>query len=275
MSSAKELIAVAFAEEGYCEKASNYMLDDKTANAGSGNWTKYARDLAKLGNFYNGNKNGFPWCDVFVDWCFFKAFGEAEAKRLLCQPNYSAGAGVTYSGNYFKAQGRFHSTPAIGAQIFFGTPNNGTHTGIVYGYDDTYVYTIEGNTSSAPGVVPNGGMVRRKKYRRDYGKIYGYGWPDYTEESVTFPDTVTPKPATTRPTYFYDIQMPLLKPGMVDHSTLTARVLLEDKGYKCDTDDVRGVMDTPTVEAVKKFQADNRLTADGEIGGDTWRALLR
>ena len=46
------------AELGYHEKASNANLDDKTANSGSGNWTKYARDLDRLGNFYNGAKNG-------------------------------------------------------------------------------------------------------------------------------------------------------------------------------------------------------------------------
>ena len=52
----------ARAELGYHEKASNVNLDDKTANSGAGNWTKYARDLAAIGNFYNGNKNGYAWC---------------------------------------------------------------------------------------------------------------------------------------------------------------------------------------------------------------------
>jgi hypothetical protein len=46
----------------------------------------------------------------------------------------------------------------IGYQIFF-TENGGKtyfHTGIVYDVDSKYVYTIEGNTSSAAGVVANG-----------------------------------------------------------------------------------------------------------------------
>ena len=38
---AANLIKIAAAEIGYKEKASNSNLDDKTANAGSNNWTKY------------------------------------------------------------------------------------------------------------------------------------------------------------------------------------------------------------------------------------------
>ena len=68
--SAKRLIEIAEAEEGYLEKASNASLDSDTANAGSANYTKYARDLDAIPNFYNGKKNGYAWCDVFVDWCF-------------------------------------------------------------------------------------------------------------------------------------------------------------------------------------------------------------
>ena len=36
---------IALAEVGYLEKASNEQLDDKTANAGKKNFTKYARDM--------------------------------------------------------------------------------------------------------------------------------------------------------------------------------------------------------------------------------------
>lgn len=67
-----DVIKVALAEVGYHEKASNKNLDDKIANSGSKNYTKYSRDLAAAG-YYNGNKQGFEWCDVFVDWCFSPA----------------------------------------------------------------------------------------------------------------------------------------------------------------------------------------------------------
>lgn len=55
---ASKLLEIARAELGYMEKASNSNLDDKTANAGSANWTKYARDLHAAG-YYQANKNGY------------------------------------------------------------------------------------------------------------------------------------------------------------------------------------------------------------------------
>ncbi len=60
MTPQEKLIALAKSEIGYLEKASNSQLDSKTANAGSGNYNKFADYLDKL-NFYNGLKNGFPW----------------------------------------------------------------------------------------------------------------------------------------------------------------------------------------------------------------------
>ena len=131
---ASKLIAVAAAEIGYKEKASNASLDDKTANAGSANYTKYARDFdQKYPNWYNGKKNGYAWCDMFVDWCFLTAFGYENALRLTCQPEKSAGAGCTYSLRYYKNKGQFHTSgPKPGDQIFFGTSiDNSSHTGIV------------------------------------------------------------------------------------------------------------------------------------------------
>ena len=72
---ADDVIKIALDEVGYLEKESNKSLDSNTANAGDENYTKYARDLDKISDFYNGKKNGYAWCDVFVDWCFVQAFG--------------------------------------------------------------------------------------------------------------------------------------------------------------------------------------------------------
>lgn len=176
---ASKVIEIALAEVGYLEKKSNSNLDSKTANVGSGNFTKYARDLDNIPNFYNGKKNGYAWCDIFVDWCFVQAFGVDKAKELLCQPNKSLGAGCFYSMQYYKNNKQFGGSPKIGAQIFF---SKGAHTGIVYDYDKTYVYTVEGNTSSASGVVANGGAVEKKKYKLNSSYIDGYGYPNYDDE---------------------------------------------------------------------------------------------
>lgn len=106
----KKVLAIAEAEVGYLEKKSNADLDDKTANAGDKNYTKYARDLDAL-NFYNGRKNGYAWCDVFVDWCFVQAYGKEAALELTCQPTNRAsnyGAGCKWSRKYYEKNGLLH-----------------------------------------------------------------------------------------------------------------------------------------------------------------------
>ena len=193
---ADKLIAVAIGELGYKEKASNASLDDKTANAGSANYTKYARDFdQKYPNWYNGKKNGFAWCDMFTDWCFLTAFGYENALRLTCQPEKSAGAGCTYSLRYYKNKGQFHtSNPKPGDQIFFGTSiDNSSHTGIVEKVDGSKVYTIEGNTSD---------MVARRSYALNNSRILGYGRPAYDE--VSQPSTEPANNPTT--TVYYRVR---------------------------------------------------------------------
>lgn len=182
MQAVDRLLKTALAEEGYIEKKTNTQLQSKTANAGDKNWTKYAQFLDNL-KVYNGTKNGYPWCDVFVDWCFITTFGLDIGMKMLNQKMAGLGAGCTGSANYFKSAGRFYkSMPTVGDQIFF-TNNGGTsynHTGIVTKVSASKVYTIEGNTSSAAGVVDNGGVVRRKEYALNYSKIGGYGRPDWS-----------------------------------------------------------------------------------------------
>jgi len=178
MNERDKVINIALGEVGYLEKKSNSQLDNKTANAGDKNYTKYARDLHALGDFYNGNKNGFAWCDVFVDWCFVTAFGKERALELLCQPLKSYGAGVGYSCDYYKNKGQFYTKPEKGDQIFFKNSKGvRTHTGLVYDVDATYVYTVEGNTSAT-----NGEGVAKKKYKLTSTTIYGYGRPKYIIE---------------------------------------------------------------------------------------------
>lgn len=173
---AQNLIEIAKSQLGYREKASNLNLDDNTANAGSGNWTKYARDLAHAG-YYNGNKNGYAWCDVFVDWCFYQLTNRnaKKAQDLECQTG-DLGAGCIYSAQYYRQQGRFSSTPQLGDQIFFGTTGNEYHTGIVIGITNTTITTIEGNSSD---------QVASRTYPRSYASISGFGHPKYDTSTST------------------------------------------------------------------------------------------
>ena len=103
--------------------------------------------------------------------------------RLLCQKINGLGAGCTYSMRYYKDSGQFYSRcPNPGDQIFFTNDKGATsyHTGLVTDVRGSYVYTIEGNTSSLNGVVPNGGCVRDKSYKLTASYIAGYGRPNFS-----------------------------------------------------------------------------------------------
>jgi len=168
----KAVVSLAEAEVGYHEKESNAQLDDPDGNSGGNNWTKYARDLDALPNFYNGQKNGYAWCDIFVDWCFVHIFGEELGRKMLYQPEKSAGAGCLYSANYYKQNSAFHRTnPRVGDQIFFSySPGEYSHTGIVVDVNGNTITTVEGNTSDSVG---------RRTYETNNRSIAGYGTPNW------------------------------------------------------------------------------------------------
>lgn len=266
----KKVIAVAEAEVGYLEKASNSNLDSKTGNAGSKNYTKYARDMDAIPDFYNGKKQGVAWCDIFVDWCFVQAYGVEAARMLLCQPAKSTGAGCQYSRAFYKAKGQLHDTPQPGDQIFFwpadrSDPNDVAHTGLVYAVDKTYVYTIEGNTSGASGVVANGGGVQKKKYALNYARIAGYGRPAYGMQATT--------PAPTTPTTpARKLGSRILRNGDQGEDVKELQTKLKGLGYFSGT--IGGNYLSLTTKAVKAFQKAQGLKVDGEFGPKSYAALV-
>lgn len=184
------VLEIARGEIGYKEKATNKDLDSQTANAGSGNYTKYARDLwAANPHYYQGSKNGYDWCTIFVDWCIYMAADQdskAAQKAVYYTDVY--GASCTYSVGYYKAAGKFYSNPKPGDQIFFGSSTSSVnHTGLVEKVENGKVYTIEGNS---------GNQVRRREYWLSDSSIVGYGRPAYDGDSAPAPaPTPAPSPA--------------------------------------------------------------------------------
>lgn len=180
------VVEIARAEVGYREKASNSQLDNKTANAGSNNYTKYAAYFDRLWNsgvrWYNTRKQGADWCDMFFDWCQCQAWGYEIARKVLYQPMESCGAGCEFSADYYRANGAWiprSGEPKPGDQIFFGPAGDETHTGMVVGVTATTVYTIEGNS---------GNRCAERSYARSESKIAGYGRPDYALVAHMFED---------------------------------------------------------------------------------------
>ena len=253
---ASKVIEIAKKEVGYLEKKTNSNLDSKKANAGDNNYTKYARDFdTKYPNFYNGKKNGYAWCDVFVDWCFVKAFGVENALKLLGQPLKSCGAGCSWSAKYFKKINRFYTYPKVGDQIFFkDSSGEPCHTGLVYKVTSSKVYTIEGNTSSASGVIANGGAVAKKSYSINYSRIYGYGRPKYDMETKKCYTGTFPK-------------LPARGYFKLNDTGLQVKYLQKYLNWYGKYNlDVDGDFGKKTLSAVKDFQKRTGLAVDGLFG---------
>lgn len=162
------VIALAKQEDGYIEKNNANNLDSKTAGAGSGNYTKYWRDLGMNG------WQGQPYCAAFISWLFMKVFGQDTAKKLLKHWPF------TYCPTL--ASMTTNKTPKVGSIVLFYRNGEYVHTGYVIGVTDTTVTTAEGNTSGGSTIVANGGQVV-------YGKVYNrsslssytkYFMPDYS-----------------------------------------------------------------------------------------------
>lgn len=269
------VLEIARSEIGYREKNSSAGLDDKTANAGGGNYTKYARDLDAIPGFYNGQKQAFPWCDVFYDWLIFKAFGPELAQRMLCQPKDSAGAGCYYSALYYRQAGRFYDRqPEPGDQIFF-TYQSGevSHTGIVETVSGGTLTTIEGNTSDSVG---------RRSYAVGSSAIYGFGRPIWSlaEDLDADPGedpAVDPQPDPERS---YTIRLPELRKGSTGIFVEHLQTLLIARGYYCGgrtyggREFPDGDFGPATEMAVMDVQLANKLETDGIVGSKTMEVLL-
>ncbi len=290
MTSAEKVIAIALGEVGYREKASNASLDLAAANAGTANWTKYARDLYQAG-YYNGSKNGYEWCDVFVDWCFFKAFGKTEGQLMQAQTG-PLGAACPYSAGYYKAQGRYDRTPRPGDQVFYQENGELVHTGIVTAVGPATITTVEGNRNNA---------VSRQNRSRSDAYIAGYGHPAYDGAAApTVSGGAAAVPAPEDPVKAWQTWLGVTADGAYGPATRTAaltRMLLglaarhplragtTGDGVKAlqgrlyslgyDPKGLDGEYGPGTVAAVRAYQAKTSgLTADGQAGRDTLASLF-
>lgn len=251
------LIEVATNELGYLEKKSNSQLDSKTANAGSGNYTKYWRDLKP-------SYQGQAWCDAFVDWCFTTAYGASVAKTLECSGNTAYYTPT--SAQCYKSKGQYHrgSDVQVGDQIFFKNDSRICHTGIVVGVSGGKITTIEGNTSGTSGVIANGGGVCRKTYSIGFSRIDGYGRPNYGTQSGT--------------TGGYEVTLSTIQNGSKGVDVLLLQEILRARKFDTQVIGEELALDqefgSKTEKVVKWYQKQRNLSVDGIVGPNTWRDLL-
>ena len=175
----KAMENLAMAEMNYVEKASNKDLYHKTTNAGKNNWTKYGIEMHKL--LPSVMDVPAPWCDCWYDWLCQRLFGTSTAKSLL-GGNFDDYT-VASANMYIKHNAWVTHDFQLGDQIFFSANDEKVsgiyHTGMFIKYQGNRTFVAEGNTSTARGVVANGGGVCLKDYPRTPNAIVGAGRPKW------------------------------------------------------------------------------------------------
>ena len=121
----------------------------------------------------NANSS-YPWCAVFVWWCFNQFDPCLVYKTASCMN----------MAQWFKDHGQWHASPKVGDVVFFKFDRNNNwtnHVGIVKEVLDggAKLTTIEGNTSA--GNDSNGGQVQ---VRTRTSNIVGYGRPNYDDADI-------------------------------------------------------------------------------------------
>ena len=158
---ADKVIAVAKSQVGYHE--------GRDPNGNWNNHQKYSPAVPGL-----EWSQGMAWCATFVSWVAMKAEVAALFPRT---------ASTDTAASWYQSRGRWSTFPAIGAQGFLAHGGDEFHTFIVARYDDTYIYTFEGN-SNTNGSPQGDGVYALKRRRRD-DVVEGYGYPAYPEGIVS------------------------------------------------------------------------------------------
>lgn len=242
------VINIALAEVGYLEKATNANLDDKTANAGSNNYTKYWRDIYPA---YQGQ----PWCACFVTWVFVIAFGKAMAQKLLKHYPYVY---CPTMADLFT----LNANPKVGDIVIFKHNGVFTHTGIVIKVSGDQFWTVEGNTSGGSTIIANGGAVCKKTYFNSNLPGTKFITPDYSKvQEIKNKGNDTPSISASS----------ILKMGSNGSAVKTLQKNLNTLIKAKLT--VDGEFGTATYNAVIKFQTKYKLTADGIVGENTQKKI--
>lgn len=150
-----DLVSIARSQIGYQEGNHADQLSGQVY--GNGKFTEY-------GHWYGLHND---WAAMFVSWCA----DQAGVSRDVIPSHYDvmegldwfAARGLAYTGEQVRVK---KYTPRPGDLVYFKNSSSAktvNHVGIVTGYSNGRIYTVEGDTCY-PGSVSNGGMVTAQSY---------------------------------------------------------------------------------------------------------------
>ena len=228
------------------------------------NLTKIAK--SQIGNngskyrkwFYSRTSDyyGVNWCAVFISWLYNQVDG---LNKYLVKTD-GAGTVARYSDNkYGKWYEPNQITPKEGDIVMFrwgGTYTDkyhSDHLGYIYKTDNTYIYTIEGNTGSNNADTST---VMYRSYRKSNGVINGYYRPNYERE---------------------DTDMSFSKGDKSDGVLAYKSMLIQARTLGIITQKVNSdnVFGEGTLTATKQIQKKYDLEVDGVAGTKTITALQK
>ena len=127
---------------------------------------------------YLANNLAVHNCADWVTWVFQTALGKQRATELL--KHYPYVYCPTLGAKFTK-----YSNPKVGDIVIFKRNGVFAHTGLVIAVDGDKFTTIEGNTSGASGVIPNGGGVCQKNYYNSKLPGTKFCRPNYSSTAIT------------------------------------------------------------------------------------------
>lgn len=172
-------LAVAKSQIGYYEKLNSKNLKSFTAYKGSGDYSKYGKEIGSNPN---------PWCAYFTSWA-------GKAAGIPTDIVYRNGSCSNMVKEYLKRGNFFYRnqiTPEPGDIIFYtggwnpvsdanlqGTTSS-AHVGIVTGYDGgDKIQTVEGNTSMSTDGNYSGVSAKNRSFNNT---VLGFARPNWTGE---------------------------------------------------------------------------------------------
>ena len=257
-------------------KLVNWANSQVGYHEGLDNENKYGADGDWDERLYGFDASHAAWCDVFVDCACIECFDLDLASRLTYQPKGGFSALCSTSANYYKSNGAYFSTPAVGDQIFFNSGGGINHTGIVVGVTGGMVTVVEGNSSDA---------VRKNTYTVNNSYINGFGRPNWdifsnsSSPSVTTGEDTKPS-APEQPkvkTCSVTLDLPVIEYGDESLWVKLMQTALICRGFNCGWYGADGEYGQQTKIALFQFQqknADKVGEADMVCGQRTWKALL-
>lgn len=248
----------------------------------------YKSDPAKYANYESGAKYGAKWIG-------HKVFDCANLLRWAAK---QCGLGTVHSSSNliwkcdFSSRGtlkggkRTDGQPLLpGTAVLTGDASNKPHIGVYVGNGDV----VEAQGTKAGVVVTkidaktSKGGDRWTYWEELKGILLDVADGEHidpAEPAENAPSAPADNPGDNSPTLPDPAPetpkndgKPTLRKGDRGDAVKEAQTLLIRKGYSCGTKGADGIFGKNTEAAVRQFQTENGLTADGVIGAATWAAL--